>query len=76
MPHVDLHTPMDENLSAGMACFDVKGMKAAEVVELLLKKKIVGSTTPYLISYARLACSILNTPQEMDKTLAAVRALA
>src|SRR5437764_7645283 len=32
MPHVELHTPMDENLSAGMACFDVKGMKPAEVV--------------------------------------------
>ena len=76
MPHVDLHTPADESLSAGMACFDMKGMKAAEVVERLLEKKIVGSTTPYLISYARLACSILNTPQEVDKTLAAVRALA
>ena len=49
---------------------------AAEVVERLLEKKIVGSTTPYLISYARLACSILNTPQEVEKTLAAVRTLA
>ena len=76
MPHVELHTPMDENLSAGMACFDVKGMKPAAVVERLLEKKIVGSTTPYLIAYARLACSIVNTPQEVDKTLAAVRALA
>lgn len=28
MPNVQLYTPRDESLSAGMACFDVKGMKA------------------------------------------------
>jgi len=75
MPNVTLYTPRDENLAAGMACFDVKGMKPAEVVSRLLEQKIVASTTPYRVSYARLACGITNTPQEVERTLRAVRAL-
>ena len=33
MSRVQLYTPRDENLSAGMVCFDVKGMKPEAVVE-------------------------------------------
>ena len=76
LPNTQLYTPREESLSAGMACFDVKGMKQTEVVSRLLEKKIVASTTPYRISYARLACAIVNTPEEVEKTLAAVRSLA
>ena len=76
MPHIQLYTPRDENLSAGMACFDVKGMKAGEVVSRLLAQKIIASTTPYRVSYARLACGIVNTPEEVERTLGAIRRLA
>src|SRR6266478_6780557 len=76
MPHIQLYTPRDENLSAGMACFDVKGMKPGEVVSRLLEQKIVASTTPYRVSYARLACGIVNTPEEVEKTLGAIRRFA
>jgi selenocysteine lyase/cysteine desulfurase len=76
MPHVQLYTPRDESLSAGLACFDVKGMKAGEVVSRLLEQKIIASTTPYRISYARLACGILNAPEEVEKALGAIRRLA
>jgi selenocysteine lyase/cysteine desulfurase len=76
MPNVQLYTPRDESLSAGMACFDVKGMKQQEVVSRLLEQKIIASTTPYRVSYARLACAIVNTPEEVEKTLAAIRRLA
>ncbi len=69
-------TACDENLSAGMVCFDVKGTKPEEVVEHLLAQRIVASTTPYRISYARLACSIVNTPQEVETVLRAIRELA
>ena len=47
MPSVQLYTPRDENLSSGMVCFDVKGMKPDTVVERLLAQRIVASTTPY-----------------------------
>ena len=59
-----------------MACFDVKGMKPGEVVERLLAQRIVASTTPYRVSYARLACNVVNTPQEIETTLRAIRELA
>src|SRR5215470_9739329 len=76
MPNIQLYTPRDENLSAGMVCFDVKGMKPEAVVERLLAQRIVASTTPYRVSYARLACNIVNTPQEIETTLRAIRNLA
>jgi isopenicillin-N epimerase len=76
MPHVQLYTPRDENLSAGIVCFDVKGMKPEQVVKRLLDQRIVASTTPYRISYARVACGIVNTPQEVETVLRAIRNLA
>jgi selenocysteine lyase/cysteine desulfurase len=76
MSHVTLYTPMDEKLSAGIVCFDVKGMKPQEVVERLHAKKIIASVTPYAREYARLACGLFNTPAEVDTTLREIRALA
>jgi selenocysteine lyase/cysteine desulfurase len=76
MANIQLYTPRDEDLSAGMVCFDVKGTKPEEVVKRLLAQRIVASTTPYRVSYARLACSVVNTPQEVDTVLRAIRDLA
>jgi isopenicillin-N epimerase len=76
MPHVQLYTPRDENLSAGMVCFDVKGMTPEQVAKRLLDQRIIASTTPYRVSYARVACSVVNSPQEVDTVLRAVRGLA
>src|ERR1700745_1972193 len=76
MTRVQLYTTRDENLSAGMVCFDVKGMKPEEVVERLLAQHIVASTTPYRVSYARVACNIVNTSQEVETVLRAIRELA
>jgi selenocysteine lyase/cysteine desulfurase len=75
MPHIQLYTPRDENLSAGIVCFDVKGMKPEQVVKRLLDQRIVASTTPYRVSYARVACSVVNTPQDVDTVLRAIRQL-
>src|SRR5262245_12926360 len=76
MSRIQLYTPRDENLYAGMVCFVVKGVRPGEVVERLLAQRIVASTTPYRVSYARLACNIVNTPQEIETTLRAIRELA
>ncbi|GAC1619153.1 MAG: aminotransferase class V-fold PLP-dependent enzyme [Candidatus Acidiferrum sp.] len=76
MKHVKLYTPAADNLSAGIICFDVKGMTPEHVVERLRAKKVIGSTTPYEISYARVAPSLFNTPEEVETTLRAVRELA
>jgi len=76
MPHVTLYTPRGSRLSAGIVCFDVRGMSPDQVVRRLLERRIIASTTPYGVSYARAAPSILNTPAEVDTFLREVRALA
>src|SRR5207253_4522056 len=38
-------------------------------------RRIVASTSPYKVSYARLAASVFNTPKEVDTAVAAVRTL-
>ena len=76
MKAVTLHTPRDPALSAGICCFEVAGTSPDDVVRKLLEKRIVASTSPYKISYARLSASIFNTPEEVDRALAAVRSLA
>jgi selenocysteine lyase/cysteine desulfurase len=76
MPHVTLHTPMAEELSAGLVCFEVKGVPAPEVIKRLHARKIIASVTPYATEYARFSPGILNTPEEIDRVLAEVKAMA
>jgi isopenicillin-N epimerase len=76
MKNVVVYTPKDPALASGLVCFDVKGMPCEQVVAKLLAQKIIASSTPYKVSFARVACSIVNTPAEVEQTLAAVRALA
>ena len=75
MPHVILHTPMSEELSGALVCFDVKGMKHEEVVAALGKKNILATETPYRVSYARLTPGLLNSEEEIETTLRAVNDL-
>ena len=75
LPKVKLYTPRSETLSAGLVCFDVEGMKPEEVVKRLAAKKIIASDTPYAPSYARLTPSLLNSPEEVDRTVAEIAAL-
>jgi isopenicillin-N epimerase len=76
MRHVTLYTPVSEALSSGIVCFDVQGHSPAQVVARLRERRIIASTTPYSPSYARFTPGLLNTPEEVDAALAAVRALA
>ena len=75
-PRVRLHTPRDPRLSAGLVAFEVDGLSPETAVERLAAKRIVASTSPYRPSYARLAGSLLNTPDEVDAAVRAVRELA
>ncbi|MGE3979639.1 MAG: aminotransferase class V-fold PLP-dependent enzyme, partial [Nitrospira sp.] len=73
MPHVTLHTPLSQDLSAGIVCFEVAGMAPRTVVEKLRHRGIVASVTPYATQYARLAPSLLNSPQEIENTLVEIK---
>jgi selenocysteine lyase/cysteine desulfurase len=76
IPGIRLHTPLSRELSAGISCFEVAGQSPAAVVKALLKKRIVASTSPYAVPYARLSAGLMNTPGEVDRAVAAVKALA
>jgi selenocysteine lyase/cysteine desulfurase len=75
MPHVTLHTPMSQDLSAGIVCFEVAGMTPRQVIERLRHRKIIGSVTPYATQYARLAPSLLTLPEDIERTLGEIRKL-
>jgi selenocysteine lyase/cysteine desulfurase len=76
IPDLTLHTPRDPELSAGIIAFEVDRVAPKVVVKKLLERRIIASTSPYKVSYARLAPSLVNTPEEVDAALAAVRAIA
>jgi isopenicillin-N epimerase len=76
MRHVTLHTPRDPGLSSGLVAFEVAGLTPDAVVKRLRERSIIASTSPYLQSFARLAGSLLNTPEEVDRAVSAVGTLA
>ncbi len=73
---VKLHTPRGSRLSAGIVCFEVESVTPEEIVKRLLQRRIVASTSPYNPTYARLAGSLLNTPEEVDAAVEAVGEIA
>ena len=76
MKHVTLHTPMSDELSAGIVCFEVAGMAPEAVVDRLREKKILASVTPYAVQYARLAAGLINDETDIEAALREVRSLA
>jgi len=76
IPSVKLHTPASAALSAALVCFEVAGKPPKAVVDYLGARKIVASQTPYATSYARLSPSLLNSPEEIDRAVAEIKALA
>jgi isopenicillin-N epimerase len=75
-PGVTLHTPRDPALSAGISCFEVRGLTPGQVVARLAEKKIRTTTSPYKVSYARVSAGIMNRPEEIEQVLREIRTLA
>jgi isopenicillin-N epimerase len=76
LPHLTLRTPLADELSAGISCFEVKGLDPEAVVKRLHERHIVATVPPYPRPYVRVAPGIFNTPDEIDATLRALRSLA
>lgn len=76
MPHVTLHTPMSDELSSGITAFEVRGLGPDEVIERLKEQRIIATKAPYHdYQYVRFTPGIINTEEEVERGLAAVRAL-
>ena len=76
IPGVKVLTPRDPALSAGIICFEVGSQGARETAHKLHERKVVASTSPYKISKARLAPSLVNDEREVEAALRAVREIA
>ncbi|PYP99611.1 MAG: hypothetical protein DMF82_24350 [Acidobacteria bacterium] len=75
MPRVRLHTPRDPALSAGITAFEVEGLSPEAVVGKLRERRILASTSPYHPTYPRVSFGIANSEADVDRTVAAIRAL-
>jgi selenocysteine lyase/cysteine desulfurase len=76
IPGVKVLTPRDPALSAGIIAFEVDGKSAWQTVHALHARKVVASTSPYKVSKARLAPSLVNDEREVEAALRAVREIA
>ena len=74
-PGIRIVTPRDVRLSSGLVAFEVAGRRPDDVVQRLAARRIIASTSPYRPSHVRLAGSLLNTPEEVDAAVRAVREL-
>jgi selenocysteine lyase/cysteine desulfurase len=73
---VKVLTPRDPTLSAGIICFQIEGQTTEETVQRLFERKVIASSSPYKVSYPRLAPSLVNDEQQVETALNAVRAIA
>ncbi|MCG9970512.1 aminotransferase class V-fold PLP-dependent enzyme [Christiangramia crocea] len=76
MAHVRLLTPVSDEYSEAINCFEVDGLSPGETVQKLHEKKIIASSSPYRKSYARLTPSVINTEEEVEQCLKAIEELA
>jgi selenocysteine lyase/cysteine desulfurase len=72
---VRLRTPRAAELSAGIVCCEIDGSTAPDAMMRLRAAKVHASPTPYTPSYLRFGPSILTNESDVDRALAAVRAL-
>jgi selenocysteine lyase/cysteine desulfurase len=72
---IEVVTPADPGLSAGIVCVSVGKIAPEGVVGSLLGRKIAASVTPYRESYLRFGPSIVTSPDEVDAVIATMREL-
>lgn len=75
IPTVRLITPADPQVSAGIVCCEVEGLDAYNAVVALRRAGVVASVTPYEQQYLRFGPSIVTTPEDIDRVVAAMRVL-
>ena len=73
---VRLVTPMDDQVSAGIVCFELAGRNPFEAVEALDAQGISATSTPYREPYVRLGPSIVTSPEQVDVAVEAVGSVA
>jgi selenocysteine lyase/cysteine desulfurase len=73
---IEVITPADPGVSAGIVCVSVGEVAPEGVVGSLLYRKIAASVTPYRESYLRLGPSMVTSPDDVDAVIDAMRELS
>ena len=76
IPGIIIYTPLSPEHSSALICFDLAGLKAEILVQILLDYKILIGQTPYRDSCARLVPSIFNSREEIDEAIKIIRKIA
>jgi selenocysteine lyase/cysteine desulfurase len=72
---VRLVTPMAEEVSAGIVCFEVDGLDPPTAVMRLKERRIAASVTPYAQPYVRLGTGLWVDEADVDAALSAIARL-
>ena len=77
MPHVIVNTPVDKDRSCGIANVGIRGMKPADLADILIKKyKIYTVAIDYAnVQGCRISPNIYTTLKELDQLVAALTEL-
>jgi selenocysteine lyase/cysteine desulfurase len=73
---LQLITPRDPELSAGVVCVNVDGRQPFEFLGQLRAQKIIASTTPYNPAYLRFGTSMAVLEDDVDELVKAMTELA
>jgi selenocysteine lyase/cysteine desulfurase len=73
---IEVVTPADPGLSAGIVCASTGAVAPEGVVGSLLHRKIAASVTPYRESYLRFGPSIVTLPDDVDAVIDTMRELS
>lgn len=76
IPGIRLVTPRDPALSAGIVCCDIPGKHPGTVAPVLAAVKVIASVTPYDPPYLRFGPTMVNTPEDIEAALRALRTVA
>ncbi|NUP14078.1 MAG: aminotransferase class V-fold PLP-dependent enzyme [Polyangiaceae bacterium] len=75
MRNVTLHTPREDDVSAGIITFEVAGLPPELAVQRLHEARIVATPTPYRESYVRVAPGLLCSEEDVEAVLRSVRSM-
>jgi selenocysteine lyase/cysteine desulfurase len=73
---VTVKTPLDEALSSGLVCAELRAMPAREAIDRLRDEhKVIASVTPYATEFLRFGPTVANNEDDVDHAVEAVAAL-
>ncbi|WP_182870711.1 aminotransferase class V-fold PLP-dependent enzyme [Rhodopirellula sp. JC639] len=74
MPHVRLLTPMSQDLSSGIVCFNVDGWDPDDLETELARNGVIASANPYKIPCMRFSFGLYTSRRDIRKGLSVIAA--